>query len=138
MRRCRWAFDAVLDVLAVRFRSSFAANTRSSNGIEPAQVAAALSTLAKGVHSNQQASLAMCKLLLILHNNAASEMLSPPQQRSAEHAPALAAAALRQLTPALAAAVEGASRGAPGHSSQELLPVAALVQAGPSTGMRDV
>jgi hypothetical protein len=132
VRNCRWAFDAVLDTLAVMFGSSFAAHTSSSssssNGTETAQAAAALCALAKGVHSDQQASLAMCKRLLILHNNTASDLLSPPEQRSAEHDPALAAAALRQLTLALAMAVEGASRGAAAHSSQELTPVAALMQ----------
>jgi hypothetical protein len=137
VRCCRWAFDAVLDVLAVQFRSSFAANTSSSTDVGTLQAAAALSALAKGVHSDQQASLAMCKRLLILHNNAGSNLLSPPQQRSAEHDPALAAAALRQLTPALAMAVQGASSGVAAHSSQELLPVAAFVQAVSSTGMKE-
>ena len=127
VRCCRWALDAVLDVLAARFSSSFAANTSNSTGNETAQAAAALSALAKGVHSDQQASLAMCKRLLTLHNNAASTLLSSPQQRSAQHDPALAAAALRQLTPALAMAVEGTSRGTAAHSSQELLPVAAFL-----------
>jgi hypothetical protein len=81
------------------------------------------------VHSNQPASLAICKRLLLLHNSAANDMLSPEEQRSggiAGRNPALAAFTLRQLTPALAAAADIVSNGAAAHDSRDLLPVGVL------------
>ena len=68
----------------------------------------------------------MCKRLLLLHGTAATEMLSPAAQQSGSVAgrnPALATAALRQLTPALAAAVPAALTGTAAHDSRNLLPV---------------
>lgn len=103
---CRWAFDVVLDALVARFQTELSAP--SSDGSAAAGIADALTQLAQGVRGNKQASAAMFRRLLSLHNEAASAVLSAEEHRpgGSSGSPAARVAALRRLTPALAEAAE--------------------------------